>query len=510
MGVTATLALRLTSGHFTYPLDDSYIQMAMAKNSVQHGMWGVTRYGFSGSSSSPLWTLLIAATFWLFGVNEITPFVLSLACATAAIVVAYAIMRRHIADNSAAFATCLACMFLAPLPPVAFTGMEHAFHAASSLSLVWLAAGILSSAGRPLPRDLLSLAILAGLTTALRYEGFFLAFVVGVLLLFNRRAFAGVAVAAGALLAPVTYGAWSVSKGWLFLPNSVLLKGYTAGLDLKTLMQTFLGYKAWFNAGKSPHLLLLLMVAASLLALQSGRGSRWVASSYALAVFIGSTLLHLSFAQAGWFYRYDAYLVLTGLVAIAVDLWNRKPAWRMNWSGSPRRTAVSLLLLLVFSPLYIRAGRLLLTIPQATRNIYEQQYQMGRFLGRYYRGVPVAVNDIGAVSFLADSRLLDLVGLSDMECARLKLRKDYSDQMVLDLAERRGVKVAIVYRDWFLSARWSEVGQWRTRDNVACTRDNVSFCGTDSAATVELVRNLTAFAPELPAGVEQSGPYVRK
>jgi hypothetical protein len=509
MMVMLVLSLHLTSGRLIYPLDDTYIQMAMAKNSVLHGTWGVTRFGFSGSSSSPLWTLLIAGTYLLFGVNEIAPFVLSVLFGTIAVMVTYSVLNRHVTSRPAVFAACVLGIFLAPLPPVAFTGMEHALHAVLTLGLVWLAARALGSTERLPPRDIGLLALLAVLLTAVRYEGLFLALVLCVLLLLNRHLVATVVVGAAALVAPVAYGIWSVSKGWYFLPNSVLLKGSLPGLSAKGLVQTLLGYNAWANAGKSPHLLLLLIVAAFLLVLQTWKKSPWSTTSYALAIFIGTTLLHLNFALAGWFYRYDAYLVLTGLTAIAAAAWQFRPAFRPNLLASPRRAAAALFLLLVFSPIGIRAARFLYTTPQATRNIYEQQYQMGLFLGKYYRDTPVAVNDIGAVSYLADTKMLDLVGLASMECARLKMKRDYSDEMVFGLAKQEGVKVALTYRDWFSSPTWTEVGQWRIAGNVACGRDNVAIYSVDSSATEELIRNLAAFAPELPADVEQSGLYTR-
>src|SRR5580698_6664019 len=68
--------------HPTYPLDDTYIYMAMARNIVEHGIWGVTKYGFSGTSSAHLWVIILSSVFRIFGVAEIAPFILNLVFGT--------------------------------------------------------------------------------------------------------------------------------------------------------------------------------------------------------------------------------------------------------------------------------------------------------------------------------------------------------------------------------------------------------------------------------------------
>jgi hypothetical protein len=510
MAAYLVLSLRLTRGHLTYPLDDAYIQMAMAKNFVLHNTWGVTSHGFSSSSSSALWTLLIAGIYSLFGVNEVAPFILSLLFGTVTVIVMWSVLNRHIASRRWVLAGCLLGVFLAPLPPLAFLGMEHALHAAVSLVLVWFVAGILSTNRRLSLRDAALLALLSVLVSAVRYEGLFLAFVICVLLILSRRAAAAMVVAAAAAIPPVAYGLWSVSKGGLFLPNSVLLKGSLPGLGVRGIVQTLFGYRGWTNAGKSPHLLLLLIVAAFLVVLRTWRKSSRGTSTYALTLFIGATILHLNFAQAGWLYRYDAYLVLVGLTAIIVAAWELQPELPTRLTASPRLVAAVLLLVLAASPIAVRAARFLVTLPQATKNIYEQQYQMGRFFGKFYAGRPVAVNDIGAVSYLADVRLVDLWGLADQELARLKLHNRYTDEQAIARAGQERALVAIVYHQWFSSPSWSEVGQWRIRGNVTCAHAEVSICAAVPSATAELIRNLAAFAPDLPADVEQSGPYTRR
>ena len=71
-------------------------------------------------------------------------------------------------------------------------------------------------------------------------------------------------------------------------------------------------------------------------------------------------------------------------------------------------------------PLGARGWDAFTRIPRATKNIHEQQYQMGRFLAEHYEGTTVTANDIGAITFLADIGCVDLVGLASMEAAQLR------------------------------------------------------------------------------------------
>src|SRR5574341_2136772 len=76
-------AMRWTDGRLIYSLDDAYIHMALAKNLAHHGVWGCTPFHFSSSSSSLLWTAVLAAAYRVFGVRDAIPLVLNAALALA-------------------------------------------------------------------------------------------------------------------------------------------------------------------------------------------------------------------------------------------------------------------------------------------------------------------------------------------------------------------------------------------------------------------------------------------
>ena len=77
IGATALVSARLDGGNFVYPLDDTYIHMAMARTFSQHGVWGISPDGFASTSSSPLWTLVLSLAFLVFGPAAAAPLVLN-------------------------------------------------------------------------------------------------------------------------------------------------------------------------------------------------------------------------------------------------------------------------------------------------------------------------------------------------------------------------------------------------------------------------------------------------
>ncbi|WP_185208585.1 hypothetical protein [Chryseobacterium sp. C3] len=51
-------------------IDDAYIHLAMAKNFALYDVWGVTKYKFSSTSSSPLFTYILSVLIKVSGNND--------------------------------------------------------------------------------------------------------------------------------------------------------------------------------------------------------------------------------------------------------------------------------------------------------------------------------------------------------------------------------------------------------------------------------------------------------
>ena len=140
------ISLSQNQGHLVYALDDAYIHMAMAGNFSHDGVWGVTRYGFTSSSSSILWTLLRSLTYYLFGLSQIAPLLVESALRGSC----FGGRRCHPwlgnrLPTALRFASLLAIIFLIPLPTLILSGTEQILQALLVLLATFLAARMLSA-----------------------------------------------------------------------------------------------------------------------------------------------------------------------------------------------------------------------------------------------------------------------------------------------------------------------------------------------------------------------------
>lgn len=495
-----------TGGHLIYALDDPYIHMAMAKNFARYGVWGVTRYEFTSSTSAPLWTFLLAITYFIFHVNDLAPFLLAFSSAVLLLVFAFWMCRQEHLGKLATTLLLVGLVLSTPLATLVFVGLEHALHLLFTLLVAYLASRVLSRDASPIMSALL-VALLPFLILS-RYEGLFLAGAIISLLLVRRMWTMG-AVFLGLAVLPVwAYGAISVANGWNWLPNSILVKS-----ALPPNPQAFFA-NMWTQLVTVPALGGLLVLAVILFLLNS-RGRVWTSSNLMLVLFFLTSLFHLAFARVGWFYRYEAYLIGLGWTACALTLFDLLP--RLKNADLLRQVSVAFILLLaVGGASFTLAARALVamrSIPQASQNIYEQQYQAARFVFRYYSGATIIANDIGAISYFADVRIIDVVGLATRYTAERQMAHIALDgDELAAYASSQGVQIAFLYDSLYtangknhLPGQWNRISRWTIQNNIAAGDPTVSIYAVDETGIEQLRAHLQEFSTILPPTVSQQG-----
>jgi hypothetical protein len=510
------LCMQQTGGRLIYTTDDAYITMAVARNLAQNGTWGIEPGHFASLISSPAWVLLMAAIFRIFGVAEWVPLAMNIFFASVLLVVVWWVLRGFRIRPSAVLPGLILVIFLTPMAPVAFTGLEHMLQSCVDLAYVFAVGSFLGKDAPPSGKRLAFAGLLAlsPLLSLVRYEGMFLIAIAGCVMLARKQFKAALLTGLLGILPIVVSGVIFMSKGWFFLPATLLQKGNVPAGSTPWHYLVKLGMAGIMNLhntnmhANGAHLAVLIgLVLLACLCLRLPMFSSRLGIMALL--FFGACFFHLELARLGWFYRYEAYLVCMGLVILvllAVQMPWQSLLLPQVWPKWVRAVPLCLAMALVMEPLLDRACNAYAETPVASHNIWEQHYQMGQFLHTYYEGASVAANDIGAINFFAGIHCLDLMGLGNATVTRLMIKNQYNTAAIRDLARQQSVKIALVYDDWFdsyggLPPDWVKAGDWTIFDNCVCGAPTVSFYAVDSAELPALRTHLEEFAGHLPKSV---------
>jgi hypothetical protein len=204
-------------------------------------------------------------------------------------------------------------------------------------------------------------------------------------------------------------------------------------------------------------------------------------------------LAHVLFGAYGWWFRYEVYIVaiagLTAMHAMGSYAFEAPPI-RVHAQGLA-------LLIVAFPAVYF--GRAAILTPAASRNDYEQQYQMGRFAKEYFRG-PVGVNDLGLVSYRNENYVLDLYGLASEPVRKERMAGTLDPQKIAHLAAEHNVGLVMIYDSYFAGGipnSWIQVAVLHTPKVVAAAGD-VSFYITIPYYRDKVVAELEKFKTTLP------------
>ncbi|MEM7438355.1 MAG: hypothetical protein AAF393_02060 [Pseudomonadota bacterium] len=494
------LTLVQTGGIWEYALDDVYIHLAMSEG-VARGEYGVNVGEAASASSSILFSYLLAplAGTWL---HVWWPLVLGfLALVWAGWLWGGVLAEAYEADptlpNWFLPVLALGAPTFMHFPAMAVIGMEHILHIAVTLAALL---GLLRFA-RTGHMNLLLVAGLA-LNPLLRFEGMAILLLgVAVLALRGRMLAAFGILALGALPLAAHFG-YMTSLGLDLLPNSVNAKAAVAGggdreigiSDPSRVDQIILSWRlALVSTSGRMIAAAIAIMAFGLLAFR-----RQITGTYALIGWMAVIAMtgHILLGAVNWFYRYEVY-VFTFAVGAGIVLLAR--------TQMPARGAILTAFLLAFGyggAHYLGAG--FSGAPQGSAAIAAQQRQMARFVDDFWQA-PIAVNDLGHVSFNNPHYVLDLWGLANARA--LRSRQSGDDPLWADkLADEYGVELAMIYPHWLGESAGPD---WVHLADLVVTIPHatlggpvVSIYATGSEAVPRVEAALAAFGLTLPHTTE--------
>lgn len=504
------LILKQNNNNFVYPLDDTYIHMAIAKNFAFNGTWGITLHHFSSTSSSPIWTFILSIFFILFGNNIYIPLILNKIVGILTIYFFYHYNKIFNFSKIESLTALLIVIFIVPLILISFLGLEHTLHFTFSFLLLifFIISEIknIKSNGRIKP--FIGFLLMIPFAVLTRYETLFIIFAI-LIILFLQKKFKEVLwtiVITGLSLS--IYGIFSIKNGWYFFPNSILLKG---NVSFPPLIHVYLGEINKIFILLTSHWNVFLLAIPLLLILVILISNYIITKEiiYYFILLIIPATCQILFAQTGWHFRYEAYLLFNGTflmfliiknLSLKEALINNKFYLRLN------NILVSILMLAILTPFFKREYFALWMLPHASKNIYQQQIQMAKFVRENLNEETIALNDIGAVCYFSNIKCVDLVGLGTLEVLQAKKSEKFNTSFIEKFANKENVTMAIIYDYWFTGnisppSSWIKIGEWQIFNNVVCGSDVVSFYVVDKSRLNELKSKFAAFSNNLVKGV---------
>jgi hypothetical protein len=495
--------LRYTGGVFMYPLDDAFIHLEIAHHLSTEGVWGINNNEFGSASSSLLYTLILTV-FRFFSESTLIPFIVNCIAGVLTVISVQRWLSKQGMNGLSQVFILSTALFLTPLLTMIMSGMEHTIQCLLSFLFIFHFSGwleeYLADRKKKLP---FSIILIGALLALVRYEGLFLIGIAGLLLLYYRNFRDAFILGFAALLPVILFGIYSLSKGSYFLPNSVLVKTDTPSSGIVSYLSNILLEKLTFAklgmAALATQRWLFILPLLYLVFRKHMRPSY----GFILLFLIGATVLQLALAATGWLYRYEAYLFFSSLIITCV-LCIKHGRELLKEKQFFTRLVFAAVVFFLFFPILLRGATALVKTKQACINIYEQQYQMARFSQKYYFNEPISANDIGAVAYYTNSKIIDLWGLGTFEVAKSRKEKYWTASFLDSLSKKNQVKMAMAYDVWFndsLKNHWQKVASWQIQNNVICGDDEVSFYAVDSSHIPLLKQQLAEFQSSLPSTI---------
>ncbi len=485
-----------TDGHYIYLLDDAYIHLAMAKNFAFYEVWGMTKYQFSSTSSSPLFTYILSVLIKIFGNNDQIPLYFNAIFSVGIIYVLseyYAGIFRQVKNTVLAV---LFTVFFIVLPLNILSGMEHVFH----VFLFAVNIFCLTRIGhyKPMIFGFYFSLLLMGLV---RFESMFYFVILAFMFAFVRKWKETLFILTLGFIPIIAFCAFNYQQDGYFFPNSVVVKGTKLSFDTNMLGQirvilldNLLLNISFYKIGFFPILLCMIFIYRDF---KVKTLKEVVGDHFLLIVFSLLMIFHSMFADLKGHLRYEAY-ILTGFCMVLIPkckglfLNFKEYIIKEKWISLLVAANVFLMIYKCWAahPIMNKGGK----------NIYEQQVQSAKFLHQFYNTSKVVANDIGAVCYYTDIHLLDIAGLGSVETIHFNERKRSFDQKFGDFLSQycldHKYDIAVVYEGWlqgYVPSYWKKAATLKIEDKITVARLEVSIYSIDVKNLEELKQNIKKF-----------------
>lgn len=507
--VILILSVQINEGHFVYALDDTYIHMSMADNLVAHGNFATNKIHFASASSSPMWVLIISSVYLAAGTNLMTPFIINFLFQLLSIAVFYfAIKKSGVTKYTLLYM--LALILITPFPAVLFAGMEHSVQIFFMLVFMFFSLNLVSAGNKLTKYDFPIILISSFVFGGIRYEDLIMVLIVFILLFLSGKRLLSLGILITGFIPLLIYGLFSTSNGGMFIPNTLLLKSSLPALNPEGIIR-FIS-RAFSNITE-PHILVMLALLTLLYIINIYKKIRFRDIRQLLLIVTAISLIInmsiIEYNHNGSFYRYEAYLIALGILAVSLSIHGITNDIKNYFSfinSKFVKASVFLLMLVVLSPFFVRmltaAG-----ILHASMEYYKQQYQMAQFCKSYAGDMTIALNDIGMVNYYTENKIFDLLGLSDIDVAKHRLNRTYSTSVIESLGIKENVKLVMCYGNWFdeyggLPASWKKIAEWTMTDrNLYLGNSTVDIYITDPADEKYIREKLIEYSGSLPKSV---------
>lgn len=488
--------LFINSGHLIYTLDDPYIHLALAEH-IKSWHYGINNNEFSAPSSSILWPFILAPLMG-FSHNEYIPLIINIVTAIGTIFFFWKILIISIYTNNINLGKKVITLLLVLLIlwtntiGLIFTGMEHSLQLFFVIIIVYYL--ILETEINKVNIWLIVSILIAPLV---RYENIAVSFA-AIIYLFIRKYYMVSAFLFGILI--LLIGGFSIFLLHLNLgplPTSVFVKSLVISnqgnvesifMNLYESLTNRNGFMLYFN---------ILCLISFILFSKQNVLKKLLAGVISLSIFF-----HLMVGKYGWYNRYEVYIWSVAILTLLHM--SREIISNLSVGNQANLNFIKLLIIsglsLVIVEDYIEG---LITIPLASNNIYEQHYQMHRFAVEYY-DKPVAVNDIGYVSFRNHNYVLDLGGLASIT-AMINNKNNSNCEWMNELAIANNVQLIMIYEKWFkcIPSNWIKIGELHLgKKLITPWGTSVAFFALNNNAYKVILEKIQKFEQTLPKGVE--------